>query len=135
MPTPYRPGAGWLRVVMQNGTPEFDAAFRPDAVLQASVLRKPLVGPRLIAAFFSATSRMYERIAFTAETAGTAATYLEWEGQAFGIPVAGTTIVRKDAAGLIAGIRLFHSPYGVVQPFSQELARRLAGTLGPDHFG
>lgn len=132
--TDAKPGADWLQIVMQNGTPAFDAAFEPGAMLQASVLRKPLIGPRLISAFFSGTSKMYDQITFTADVAAGAKTYLEWEGSAFGVSVAGTTILSRNSRGLITTVRLFHSPFDVIQPFSQELARRLKGTLGPEYF-
>ncbi len=127
-------GADWLQIVLKNGTPGFDAAFTPDATLQASALRRPLVGPRLISAFFSATSKLYEQLAFTAEAVDDAKTYLEWEGIAFGIAVAGTTILSRSGEGLITNVKLFHSPFDVIQPFSQELAKRLNAILGPEYF-
>ena len=132
--TDAKPGADWLRIVMQNGTPAFDAAFKPEATLQASVLRRLLVGPRLISAFFSGTSKMHDELAFTAEAVAGGKTYLEWEGSAFGFSVAGATILSRNSEGLITTVRLFHSPFDVVQPFSQDLAKRLEAVLGPEYF-
>jgi hypothetical protein len=80
---------------------------------------------------------MYDRIAFTHETVDGVKTYLEWEGQAFGMDVAGTTTLSRNGSGLIASIRLYHRPLHMVVKFSAELGRRLNGnsTRGYSSFG
>src|SRR5271156_5182004 len=94
------PGARWRQLVGKPGSAEFTAAFAPDAVLEASVLDGPLVGPQEIAAFFVATtSGMYEALSFTAEVEAGSSLYLEWSGRAFGLDLSGVTIVTRDAVG------------------------------------
>jgi hypothetical protein len=54
---------------------------------------------------------------------------MEWQGEAFGSPIAGTTIVTRNEAGLIESIRLYHRPLSAVLRFSAELAKRLGGSV------
>jgi hypothetical protein len=122
------PGADWRALVRKNGTPEFHAAFAHDAMLEASVLDRPLVGSDEIGAFFAATTGgMYEHLSFVAEMKAGYTTLLEWTGRAFGLDLRGATIVTRNAAGQIQTVRLFHSPHPVVVKFASELAGRLAG--------
>jgi hypothetical protein len=88
----------------------------------------------VVGAFFSATSGMYDSIAFTHETVDRLKTYLEWEGQAFDMNVAGSTIITRDDSGLINSIRLYHRPLHLVVRFSAELGRRLNGKVDPALF-
>jgi len=129
------PGMGWMQIVKTKGTSEFATSFTADANLQTSALSKAVVGPTLIAAFFTATSTMYENFAFTAETVDGAKTYLEWDALHAGKPVAGITILTRNESGLINNIKLFQSPFAVVREFSSGLKVRLEGTLGQDFFG
>ena len=130
------PGAEWLEIVRKNGTSEFAAAFVPNAVLETSVLNGPCVGVDAIAAFFAATaSGMYDALGFTHETVDGRKTYLEWEGKAFGEDVGGATILTRDEAGLIVGVRLYHRPLQMVQRFSVELAKRLKGEIDSSLLG
>ena len=127
-----RPGDGWRALVGQHASAEFGNAFKADAVLEASVLHGPLVGPGQIAAFFAATgSGMYEALSFTAEADAGASTYLEWTGRAFGLDLAGATIITREPGGLIARVSLYHRPYAVVLKFASELATRLADKVDP----
>lgn len=115
-----------------HASTEFGSAFTPDAALEASVLNGPLVGTGQIAAFFAATSSgMYETLSFTAEVNAGPSTYLEWAGRAFGLDLAGITIVTRDPAGLIERVSLHHRPFRVVQKFAAELATRLADKVDP----
>jgi hypothetical protein len=129
-------GAEWRAIVGKSGTSEFAAAFTANPVLEASVLNRPLVGTDAIAAFFAATAGgMYDSIRFTTETVNGRKTYLEWEGNAFGKDVGGTTIITRDATGLIESVRLYHRPLQIVLEFSKELAQRLKGKVDPDLLG
>ncbi len=138
MPTensPRNPGEGWRAFLRKNGTAEFAAAFAPNPVLDTSVMNGPLVGVVAIGSFFAATtSGMYDSLAFTNETVDGAKTYLEWEGKAFGRDVGGTTILTRNATGLIQSVRLYQRPLQVVVLFSAELAKRLKGKVDPDLF-
>jgi hypothetical protein len=120
------PGHVWSEIIRRPTLEEFSSAFAPDVSLNASVLPRTIRGAADVRAFFDATRGMYDSIAFTREETGTSRTYLEWEGVFTGRPVAGATILAKDAAGLIEGVRLFHSPLSLVNDFSAELLRRLA---------
>jgi hypothetical protein len=57
------PGQDWIAVVRKNGTNEFATAFVAQPLLYASVLNAPCIGVGRIAAFFAATSGMYDTIA------------------------------------------------------------------------
>jgi hypothetical protein len=125
----YVPGQDWIAVVGKNGTSEFATAFVAQPVLHASVLNAPCIGVGRIAAFFAATSGMYETIAFTHEAKDSSKICIEWEGKVFGEDVAGTTILIRDDAGLIENVQLYHRLLHIVVRFSAELGRRLQGKL------
>ena len=128
------PGSEWRAFVRKNGTPEFAAAFTPAVSLDTAVMNGPLSGVDLVGAFFAATTKMYDVLDFTHETVAGGKTYMEWQGEAFGSPIAGTTIVTRNEAGLIEGIRLYHRPLSAVIRFSAELAKRLGGKVDPAMF-
>jgi hypothetical protein len=119
------PSRDWRALVRENGTPTFAAAFADDAVLEASVLERPLTGPDAIGRFFKATSGMYDSLEFTHETRDGRKMYLEWSGHVFGQEVGGVTIVTRRADDRIESVRLYHRPFSVVSRFSAELARRM----------
>jgi hypothetical protein len=123
------PGQDWIAIVRKNGTHEFATAFVAQPMLHASVLNAPCIGVERIAAFFAATSAMYESFAFTHETKDSSKICLEWEGKVFGDDVAGTTILTRNDAGLIESVQLYHRPLHIVVRFSAELGRRLQGKL------
>ena len=125
----YVPGQDRIAVVGKNGTREFATAFVAQPVLHASVLNAPCIGVEPIAAFFAATSGMYDGLAFTHETKDGSKICLEWEGKVFGEDVAGTTILTRNDAGLIESVQLYHRPLHIVVRFSAELGRRLQGKL------
>jgi len=129
------PGQDWLDIVRKNGSIEFSKAFSENIVLDTSVMNASCVGIEAVSAFFSATSGMYDRLAFTHETVDSLKTYLEWEGQAFDMDVAGSTTLTRNGAGLIESIRLYHRPLHMVVRFSAELGRRLKGKVDPGLFG
>jgi hypothetical protein len=125
-------GSGWRTIAQKSGTSEFAAAFTANPVLETSVLNDALVGTAAVEAFFVATAHgMYDSLRFTAETISGRKTYLEWEGRVFGKDVGGTTILTRDATGLIENVRLYHRPLQVVLEFSKELTRRLKGKVDP----
>jgi hypothetical protein len=124
-----RVGHGWVEIINRPSLDAFATAFVKDAVLDAAVLRAPIVGAAGIRAFFGQTRAMYDLIAFVHETRSAARTLLEWEGSFAGREIAGTTILAHDAAGIIQSIRLYHRPYDQVIAFSAELERRLAGKV------
>jgi hypothetical protein len=125
------PGRDWLGIVRKNGSEGFSRALAEDVVLDSSVMNGSCVGVDAVGALFAATSGMYDRIAFTHETVDRLKTYLEWEGQAFDMNVAGSTIITRDGSGLIQSIRLYHRPLHLVVRFSAELGRRLDRKADP----
>ena len=134
-PTARRPGENWLALVRKSGTPEFAATFAANPVLYTSVLSGPCAGVETIATVLKASSGgMYDTLVFTHETVDGPKTYLEWEGKAFGKSVAGSTILTRDAAGLIQSIQIYHRPLPMVLQFSAELERRLLGRVSASLF-
>jgi hypothetical protein len=126
------PGHLWSEIIRRQTLAEFSAAFTADVALDASVLPRTIRGAPDIRAVFDATREMYETIAFSREENSASRTYLEWEGVFGGGLVIGATILAKDAAGLIEGVWLYHSPLFLVNEFSAELLRRLAGKMMAD---
>ena len=126
------PGQLWSEIIRRPTLGEFSAAFTVGVALDASVLPRTIRGAADMRAVFDATREMYETIAFSREENSASRTYLEWKGMFGGHLVAGATILAKDAAGLIEGVRLYHSPLFLVNEFSAELLRRLAGKMMAD---
>jgi hypothetical protein len=126
------PGHLWSEIIKRPTLDEFSAAFTANVTLDASVLPRTILGAPDVRAFFDATRGMYDTIAFSREENAASRTYLEWAGVFGGRPVAGATILAKDADGLIESIRLYHSPLYLVNEFSAELLRRLAGKMTAD---
>ena len=134
-PLARQPGEGWIALVRKSGTPEFAAAFVANPVLHASVLSRPGAGVETIATVIAAsTGSAYDKLVFTHETVDGPKTYLEWEGKAFGNSVGGSTILTRNAAGLIQTIQIYHRPLPMVLQFSAELENRLKGKVSPSLF-
>src|SRR5271163_1966422 len=134
-PSTRRPGENWLALVRKSGTPEFAAAFAANPVLHTSVLSGPCAGVETIATVLAAsTGGMYDTLVFTHETVDGPKTYLEWEGKAFGKSVGGSTILTRNASGLIENIQIYHRPLPMVLQFSAELENRLRGKVLPSLF-
>jgi hypothetical protein len=134
-PSARQPGEDWIALVRKSGTPEFAAAFVANPVLHASVLSGPCAGIEAIATVIAAsTGGMYDTLDFTHETVDGPKTCLEWEGKAFGKSVGGSTILTRDAAGLIQSIQIYHRPLAMVLQFSAELENRLKGKVSPSLF-
>lgn len=128
-------GEGWIAIVRKSGTPEFAAAFDANPVLYASVLSEPCAGVELVETVIAAsTGGMYDTLVFTQETVDGPRTYLEWEGKAFGKSVGGSTILTRNASGLIENIQIYHRPLPMVLQFSAELENRLRGQVSPNLF-
>jgi hypothetical protein len=126
------PGHAWSEIIKRPTLDEFSVAFTADVALDASVLPRTVRGAPDIRAVFDATREMYDTIAFSREENSTYRTYLEWEGVFGGHLVAGATVLAKDAVGLIESIRLYHRPLFLVNEFSADLLRRLAGKMMVD---
>jgi hypothetical protein len=126
------PGQLWSEIIRRPTLGEFSTAFTADVALDASVLPRTVRGAADVRAVFDATREMYDQIAFSREENSAFRSYLEWKGMFGGHLVAGATILAKNAAGLIEGVRLYHSPLFVVNEFSAELLRRLAGKMMAD---
>jgi hypothetical protein len=134
-PSGPRAGDGWIAIVRKSGTPEFAAAFGANPVLHASVLSEPCVGVELVETVVAAsTGGMYDTLVFTQETVDGPRTYLEWEGKAFGKSVGGSTILTRNASGLIENIQIYHRPLPMVLQFSAALENRLRGQVSPSLF-
>lgn len=122
-------GRAWL-ALLGGEISVFERAFAPDATLTGSVLRAAVVGPAAIRIVFDAARTMYDAIAFVDEALTAQGAVLLWRGGYAGAPVAGATVIERNAAGLIRGVRLLHEPYDQIMAFSAELASRLALETG-----
>ncbi len=128
------PGKFWEDIV-RNSTPEqFAAAFTPTATLETAVTNMPIEGAAAIRVFMLAAAAVYERLAFSSETRGEGVIYLEWDGVAFGEPVAGITAFHHNAAGEFEAILLQHRRLCTIVRFARELAKKLDGQFPTDLF-
>jgi hypothetical protein len=71
-------------------------------------VRRPVVGPIGLWAFFQATRAMYERVGFTHEMGTKARMCLEWEGVFAGKPWPASPSFTRDDRGAITSVRLYH---------------------------
>jgi lipid-binding SYLF domain-containing protein len=106
----------WVELINQPSPEIFAEAFAEDATVEASVLNEVVVGAAEIRGFFDATNKRYESIAFVHEANTSSHTYLAWEGLFAGIPVAGVTVLYRDASGAINHIWLHHRPLAKCSP-------------------
>lgn len=120
-----KPGAGWLEIILRPTLEMFAAAFTDTVELESSVGRSSIVGVVNLRHFFDATREMYEAIGFVHETSSGSRTVLEWEGRYRGAPIAGATILTRNADGAIEHIDLYHRPFDQLVAFSAELAIRM----------
>ncbi|WP_062172871.1 hypothetical protein [Burkholderia sp. PAMC 26561] len=111
----------WIALINQPSLDSFAMRFSKDVALEASVLKTPIIGTQDIRRFFDATRRMYESIAFVHEACTDSHTYLAWEGIYAGHPVAGVTVLGRNASGVISHIGLHHRPFAQVVAFSAGL--------------
>jgi hypothetical protein len=129
-------GSEWRAIAQKSGTREFAAAFTANPVLETSVLNGPLVGTAAVEGSLSRPPTACTILSGSRrKTNDGRKNYLEWEGRVFGKDVGGTTILVRDATGLIESIRLYHRPLQVVLEFSKELALRLKGKIDPNLLG
>jgi hypothetical protein len=128
------PGQFWEDLVRNSSADAFCAAFTPTATLETAVTNMPIQGARAIRVFMLAIAAFYERLRFTSEVRADGVIYLEWDGIAFGEPVAGITTFHHDAAGGFETIRLQHRRLCTIVRFARELARELDGQFPADLF-
>jgi hypothetical protein len=128
------PGKFWEDIVRNTSAEDFASAFTPAATLETAVTNMPIQGAGAIRVFILAIAALYERLAFTSEVRGDDAIYLEWEGVAFGEPVAGITAFHHDTAGKFEAIRLQHRRLCTIVRFARELAKKLDGQFPADLF-
>ena len=130
-----KPGEDWIALVRRSGTAEFATAFGVNPVLNSSVLNGTCAGVELVATVLAAsTGGMYDTLIFTHETVDGPRSYLEWEGMALGKSVGGSTILTRNASGLLQNIQIYLRPLPMVLQFSAELAKRLRGQVSPSLF-
>ena len=123
------PGQSWTEILKRPTQEAFAAAFSDNIVINTSIASRPITGAVDLRHFFDASSTMYDAIHFTREIKSGSHTCLEWEGKFQGSDIAGTTILARDANGLIESIQLYHRPYTQVIAYSAEIGRRLKGKI------
>jgi hypothetical protein len=125
----------WTEAFGKRSTEAFEAALTPDAVLNASILVKPIVGRDLVKICMGTASTMYEDLVFFAQAKSEGRTWLEWKARTFsGLELAGVTVLETNAAGKITSIGIHHRPLEGLLKFSAELGRRTEGKIDASHF-
>ena len=94
----------------------------------------PIQGAGAIRVFMLTIAALYERLTFTNEVRADGTIFLEWEGVAFGEPVAGITAFHHNAAGEFEAIRLQHGRLCTIVRFARTLAKKLDGQFPADLF-
>jgi hypothetical protein len=126
---------GWIKAFREKSSKSFAEVLAEDVILEGSALARPIVGRCRVRDVLGAASKIYDALTFTHQAKRGERTYLEWEATVFGDqPIAGVTVLTKNAEGQIARIAIHHRPLGPVLRFSEELRERLQGTIEPDYF-
>lgn len=126
---------GWTRAFADKAAESFAGEFAQDVVLEASVLRRPIIGHEQVTTAMAAASQVYESLVFTEECAYRDHRYLEWRATAFGdLPLSGVTVLTVDSDGRIVHAAIHHRPLDAALRFSTELRRKLTGVLEHDYF-
>jgi hypothetical protein len=128
------PGQFWEDLIRNATAEQFASAFTPAATLETAVTNMPIQGAAAIRVFMLNIAALYERLAFTGEMRGNGAIYLEWEGAAFGEPIAGITAFHHNAAGEFETVCLQHRRLCTIVRFARELAKKLDGQFPADLF-
>jgi len=123
--TSTKPGSDWLKIVAETNAQAFASYFTSNVRLDLAVTNVPFLGPANLRRYFDASRGMFQQIAFTHETTAGSRTCLEWEGELEGAAIAGTTILVRNADGLIESIQIYQRPYDQVIAFSSALGKRL----------
>jgi hypothetical protein len=120
---PYR-GEAWTEIVRRPTLDEFSHAFGPDVVWEASVVRRPVVEPIGLWAFFQATRAMYERIGFSHEMGTKARMCLKWERVFAGKPWPASPSLHETTAGRSRACD-YIIPFDRVVAFAETISRHL----------
>jgi pimeloyl-ACP methyl ester carboxylesterase len=121
---------GWTRAFEEKSSTSFGEAFASDVVLEASVMRRPVVGAEQVKTVMGVASGIYEALAFTQQASHGPRTYLEWEAQAFGgEKLSGITVLTRNEEGKIVRAAIHHRPLAGALKFSAEIGRRLKGKV------
>lgn len=94
--------------------------------LEGSVFPNTISGRDQVFRTMSAAAALYTRLGFVFETVTDERTYMEWEAEAFGLAIAGVTVLSIDPNGWVTQIALHHRPLAVVERFSHALKPHLA---------
>ena len=125
----------WIGAFKQKNAAAFSEILADNAVLEASVLYRPLVGREKLKLAFETASRIYETLEFTNEVSDGLRHYVEWRARAFGgLEMSGVTIITRNEAGTVAHLAIHHRPLAAVLRFSAEMSHRLAGAIDRSHF-
>ena len=121
---------GWTRAFEEKSSTSFGEAFASDVVLEASVMRRPVVGAEQVKTVMGVASGIYEALVFTQQASSGLRTYLEWEAQAFGgEKLSGITVLTRNEEGKIVRAAIHHRPLAGALKFSAEIGRRLKGKV------
>ncbi|MFD3452805.1 alpha/beta fold hydrolase [Streptomyces sp. NPDC058691] len=125
----------WTTAFADKSTDSFGEALAEEAVLDASILTRPIEGREQVKQVMAAASGIYDSLTFTHEATEGLRTYLEWRATASGgTRMEGVTILTKDERGRIERVTIHHRPLGAVLRFSAELRDRLLDRIDPTHF-
>jgi hypothetical protein len=115
----------WASVFADASGAGFSGMAVPDVVLEGSIFPARIRGRENVFRTMGLAASLYDNLEFVHQAVLPDRTYMEWEGSAFGLAIAGVTALSIDPEGWLTRIALHHRPLGVVERFSVELKARL----------
>jgi hypothetical protein len=120
--------ATWETAFADPSGTGFAPMAAPYVALEGSIFPETIKGREAVFRAMRLAASVYDRLEFVHEAVLQDRTYMEWEAGAFGLEIAGVTVLSIDGDGWLVRIALHHRPFAVVERFSAEFAQRLNAT-------
>lgn len=121
-----RAGDAWFHVMDAQASRPLHSVFSEAIALETSILNDRLHGIQAVSRFFDVFTDLCEALTIEDEAVGASATYLAWNGAAFGgRPFNGVTSLVRGDDGKINDIKLLCEPFSMLLRFSAAVMRRL----------
>jgi hypothetical protein len=114
--------SSWTEAFADSSGARFGDLVTSAVVLEGSVFVEPIVGRTAVWRTLRHSASIYDQLKFTLETASDRRVYLEWEGEAGGLPLAGLTALTLDDEGRVLKVAIHHRPLAAVKRFASRLS-------------
>lgn len=116
----------WETAFSDSSGEAFGAMAAPTVALEGSIFPQTISGRDAVFRAMRLSASLYDKLSFVHEAVLPDRTYMEWEASAFGLAIAGATVLTIDPGGWLTKIALHHRPFAVVERFSAEFQARYA---------